>query len=490
MKGITMQEEEVRFKSGEMQLAGTMALPDSGGPFPAVLFLAGSGQTDRNENNKRLHINAFYDISHYLAQNGIASIRYDKRGVGQSEGDHWATGFYDHAQDALAALQYLKQQASIQAESIFMLGHSEGAFLAVKLAGSGVEVAGIILLAGGAQSGEAVLKWQVVQVARGLKGINGWLIKALRIDVLKAQQKHIDRIKRSKKDWYRVQLIAKINAKWLREFMTYDPSEDLPKITVPVLAIAGSKDIQVDPGDLERMARLVKAPFEQHLIQDMTHILRTEEGDSTISKYKKEIKRPIEPKVLEIVLRWLEHRILSVRVPDLRSLDVHLRSGSHAVRIAAAEKLAEAGQEGALILIQALKEGDNETYEAAAWGIEVPLVEQGRGGLPKERLHEILRPATEYLIEIVKQAEILKGAAAYDKRVSQAIGALGAIGDPEALPALGDLLARVRGKIEVEGVVRERVHTRETFGWISTEDGLRDLERQIERIKGSPGSQV
>jgi alpha-beta hydrolase superfamily lysophospholipase len=304
-----MQEQEVRFRSGEIELAGTIALPGPGGPFPGVLFITGSGQVDRNENHKKIRLNAFYDISHYLAQNGIASLRYDKRGVGQSEGDHWKTGLYDHAQDALAALQYLKQQKNIQPENIFILGHSEGAFIATRLAGGGAEVAGIILLSGAAQSGEAVLKWQVIQVARGLKGINRWLIKILRIDVSKAQQKQIDKIKRSQKDWYRHQFIVKINAKWLREFMAYNPAEDLPRITVPVLAITGSKDIQVDPADLERMAHLVKAPFERHVIQDMTHMLRIEEGDASISNYKEEIKKPVEPQLLEIVLHWLENRI-------------------------------------------------------------------------------------------------------------------------------------------------------------------------------------
>jgi pimeloyl-ACP methyl ester carboxylesterase len=86
-------------------------------------------------------------------------------------------------------------------------------------------------------------------------------------------------------------------------------AEDMPKITVPVLAITGSKDIQVNPADLERMAHLVvKAPFESHLIEGMTHMLRIEEGDASISRYKEEVKKPIEPKVLEIVLRWLENQ--------------------------------------------------------------------------------------------------------------------------------------------------------------------------------------
>lgn len=304
-----MQEQEIRFMSGEMELAGTIALPGQDGPFPGVLFITGSGQVDRNENSKKMHLNAFYDISHYLGQNGIASLRYDKRGVGQSAGDYWATGFYDHVEDALAGLLYLKTRKDIQPENIFILGHSEGAFVATRMAASGDQTAGIILIAGAAQSGEAVLKWQAQQIVKGLKGFNALLIKLLHIDVSKSQQKELDKIKRSKKDWYRRQFIVKMNAKWLREFIAYNPADDLPRITVPVLAITGSKDIQVDPADLERMAQLLQAPFEPHIIKDMTHLLRIQEGKASISKYKEEIKKPIEPKLLDIVLHWLENQI-------------------------------------------------------------------------------------------------------------------------------------------------------------------------------------
>jgi pimeloyl-ACP methyl ester carboxylesterase len=304
-----MKEQEIRFASDEIQLSGTMTFPDSAGPFPMVLLITGSGQVDRNENHKKMHLNAFYDISHYLAQNGIASLRYDKRGVGQSEGDYWSTGFYDHVQDAQAAIKFVKKQENIQSDHIFVLGHSEGSFIATKLAGDETDIAGIILVSGGAQSGEAVLKWQAIQIAKGMKGINGWLIRTLHINVSKAQQKQLEKIKTSQKDWYRQQMLVKINARWLREFMAYNPSDDLRHITIPVLAITGSKDIQVDPQDLEKMASLIKSPFEHHIIQDMTHLLRIEHGEASLSRYKEEILQPISPKLLEIILDWLQRRV-------------------------------------------------------------------------------------------------------------------------------------------------------------------------------------
>jgi len=301
-----MVEKEVIFISGGVELSGTIALPGVDGPYPAVLFITGSGKIDRNENHKKMPLNAFYDISHYLAENGIASFRYDKRGVGASGGGYWSTGFFDHVNDAMTALEYMRRLEGIDAEKIFLLGHSEGAFISVNIAAKKATTAGIILLAGGAQSGEAVLKWQALEIAKGLKGLNGWIIRFFHIDVSAAQQKALDKIKASKKDCYRASNFRKINAKWLKEFMAYDPSVDFPLINVPVLAITGSKDIQVDPNDLKRMRELVKAPFEGRLIENMTHMLRLEEGGADITKYKEEIKNPVEPQVLEITLSWIK----------------------------------------------------------------------------------------------------------------------------------------------------------------------------------------
>ncbi|MEJ2249364.1 MAG: alpha/beta hydrolase, partial [Candidatus Lokiarchaeota archaeon] len=203
-----MQEQEIKFNSNEKELAGTLTFPSTSGTFPAVLLIPGSGKVDRDENHKKMKLNAFFEISHYLAENGIASLRYDKSGVGQSGGNYYTTGFYDGVQDALAAIEYLKHQENIQLKNTFILGHSEGSIIASRLAGIGTEVAGIILLSGTAQSGEAVLKWQATQIVKGLKGFNAWLIKILHIDVLKSQQKRIDKIKRSKKDYFRQQLIV------------------------------------------------------------------------------------------------------------------------------------------------------------------------------------------------------------------------------------------------------------------------------------------
>ncbi|MGB8212252.1 MAG: alpha/beta fold hydrolase [Anaerolineales bacterium] len=301
-------EREITFTSASLRLAGTLRLPDSGGRCPAVLLIPGSGQVDRNENAAKLPINAFHDIAVALSGQGFATLRYDKRGVGASAGNFYASGFFDNVADAGAALEYLRSLEEIQPDRLFLLGHSEGGLIATRLAATGAQVAGVILLAGPAQSGEQVLLWQSVQVMKGMHGLNKWIIDLFHIDIRKAEQKQLDKIKRSRKDWYRVQGIAKLNAKWFREFMAYQPAEDFPKIQAPVLAIAGSKDIQVDPADLEKMAGLVRSDFEAHLVPGLTHILRTEAGEPTVSAYKQQVTQPVDSQVLQLVSEWLRKK--------------------------------------------------------------------------------------------------------------------------------------------------------------------------------------
>jgi len=309
--GIVMIEREIEFLSSDIRLRGTLSLPDESKKYPAALLIPGSGQVDRNENARHMPINIFGQMACFLAENGVACLRYDKRGIGESGGDFWQTGFLDNAADASAALDSLKQYGEIEPGRVVLLGHSEGALIATRLAASKTRIAGIILLAGAAQPGEDVLKWQAEQVVKGMKGFNAWLIRLLRIDVAKAQQKQLQMIKNSSRDSYRVQLFTRINAKWMRQFMAYNPADDLPAIEVPVLAITGSKDIQVDPENLERMARLVKSDFEYHMPENITHILRREEGPPSISTYRNQAGQPVDAGILNMVLDWLKRKIIA-----------------------------------------------------------------------------------------------------------------------------------------------------------------------------------
>lgn len=297
-----MTETEISFPSGELLLRGSLAVPDSV-PGPGVLLVSGSGPIDRDSNSKRLSLQIMDQIASHLSASGIASLRYDKRGVGESQGNYLSTGFHDNVADARAALDALRSRSEVDPGQVVIVGHSEGALIASELAAD-EQLAGVVLLAGSTHNGKHILRWQARQVAPTLPKPVQLLLKLLRQDIEKTQAKRLEQIERSTTDVIRVQLV-KLNAKWFRDFMTYEPAEALRRAAVPVLAITGSKDIQVDPADVDSMREAVPTSFSGHVVDDLTHLLRTESGPASLRTYKKQARRPVDQQVLELVTDWM-----------------------------------------------------------------------------------------------------------------------------------------------------------------------------------------
>ena len=301
-----MTSIDMTFDSAGLRLAGTFSTPDGTGPFPAALLLAGSGPLDRDGNHKRVPLNVSRDLARVLADAGWASLRYDKRGIGASEGEYLPTGFHDELADATAARDWLLARDDIA--SVVVIGHSAGAVQAVELAGAEPPVAGAILLATSAQTGEDTLRWQARQIGDNLvPGPVKALMRLFRTDVLKQQDSAIAKLKATTGDTARIQL-AKVNAKWMREFMAYDPRPALQAASAPLLAITGSKDIQVDPADLDVVAELALAA-QVLRVEDVNHILRYEpKAFSNPRHYGKQARQPIDPRVIEAIVAWLGER--------------------------------------------------------------------------------------------------------------------------------------------------------------------------------------
>ncbi len=304
-----MIERELSFQSGDLRLAGTFAMPDGDGPFPAALLIVGSGMVDRNENHKSMPMNVYNELASTLSAAGIASLRFDKQGVGASEGSFLKAGFFDNVADATAAFTTLRELPEVDESRVVLIGHSEGALIASRMAASGVPATAIALLAGSARSGEAVLEWQGKAVLQHLPGFQRRLLRILRIDPAKTQRKLFARIRSSEKEVMRMQLVVKVNAKWMREFIDYNPADDFPHIKIPILALTGSNDIQVDPGDVEAMKEYaLAAPFEGHIVPEVSHILRR--GSPGTSDYKRQARERLDSEVVSTLVRWLE-RVLS-----------------------------------------------------------------------------------------------------------------------------------------------------------------------------------
>lgn len=315
-----MIEKEVTFNSGDINLAGTLCLPAEEGNFPCVLMIHGSGAVDRDENARqlklfRVKLNVFNTIAHYLADKGIASLRYDKRGCGKSSGSFGDAGLHDLIQDGKAAYEYLAAQEYINKHLIFLLGHSEGTMISPRLALEQPDIAGLILLGVEAQKLEEALKYQArkikedIEQGRGLNRFIARLVwKLIRYDPVKAQPIILQKVRSTDKASFRYRG-QKVNAKWLREHLDYDPLETIRDVNCPILAITGEKDIQVDPQEVFLIAEHAKGEVEYHIVPNLTHILRLDEGPPSILSYKKLLKNDMDHSILDTIYNWLQKRL-------------------------------------------------------------------------------------------------------------------------------------------------------------------------------------
>lgn len=263
-KPYAYREEQITFSNARagVTLAGTLTLPKGPGPFAAVVLIAGSGPEDRDgaiANHK-----PFLVLSDYLTRRGIAVLRYDKRGVGQSSGSLEMATTLDLAGDAACAISFLKSHKEIDPGKIGLIGHSEGAMIAPSLAASLDDLPWIVLLAAPATKGEDTLLNQSDLIARA-GGLNdAQVLASLNFD--KQAYELVEKEQDAGKVTETLKTLVKesgldaalppaaleaqlhmMTSPWFRFFLSYDPLPDLKKTRCPVLALYGEKDLQVPP---------------------------------------------------------------------------------------------------------------------------------------------------------------------------------------------------------------------------------------------------
>lgn len=280
-------------------LAGTLTLPAGHGPHPAVLLLHGSGPLDRDGNTPKLPMNLGRPVADTLAARGMATLRYDRRGNGATPGDWRAAGFAGNRRDAAAAVRALAARSDIRADAIGVIGHSEGALHAMAL-GARTDVRAVVLLAGFAGPGEDAFRRQGRSVVASMPAP----VRLLRRPLAGLGSRALARVKRTRTDVSRL-AGAKVNARWLREMLAHDTRDDLAAIDAAVLAVTGDKDLQVDPDDLKEIAQLVPGGAETHRIDDLTHVLRRDPGHPSLNSYRRLLRDPVDPGLLDLVARWL-----------------------------------------------------------------------------------------------------------------------------------------------------------------------------------------
>jgi pimeloyl-ACP methyl ester carboxylesterase len=325
-------------------LAGTITWPKgatASSNHPAVVMVTGSGPQDRDETNGPHQL--FREIAHFLAQQGVVSLRYDDRGVAESTGDYIQCTTKDFADDAVAVWQRAVKTPGIDSTHVGILGHSEGGIIGPLIASWQRDVAFLILLAPPGLPGGDILKSQIdrmselqgvdpssrgaaMQLQSALQALalefepnddsanrevrmlisNQWeTLKALSSaevsanDELTIKQRVIDNV---------VRQFQQLRTPWMRFFIAYDPAPNWMLINCPTLAIWGENDVQVLPvANIKRLneaierngtldAQLVVLPKLNHLFQTAETGLPDEYNN---------IEETIAPSALETIRQWL-----------------------------------------------------------------------------------------------------------------------------------------------------------------------------------------
>ncbi|MDO3386609.1 alpha/beta fold hydrolase [Gilvimarinus sp. SDUM040013] len=305
-----MQEQEVNIQSGEVTLAGTLCIPHAAGKFSAVLMVHGSGPLDRNGNMKGQNLNIFSELAHAFDRHGIASLRYDKRGCGNSSGDFLTAGYSDLVQDAERCLEALAQSKLVSCDHLYILGHSEGCSIASKLSQSCESVSGLVLLCPSIEQVEPLLIRQAEQLEKeigSLPGMSGYFYRIffkIMGRPVRMQKSLLRKVRESDLPVVRHGL-SRQPAKWLREILQLNTENVFASTHVPILLVAGNKDLQCRPNDIYRIADVAQGPTETVMINGMTHLLRIDERPASLLGSARLLGRPLDGMVSEKAAQWI-----------------------------------------------------------------------------------------------------------------------------------------------------------------------------------------
>lgn len=331
-------EEPFQFdnKAEGITLHGTLTLPQGDGPFPAAILISGSGPTDRDETIFDHKI--FLVIADHLTQQGIAVLRYDDRGVGESEGNHYKATSMDLAEDTQSAFIALGKHGKIDARSIGLIGHSEGGMIAPIVASKISAVNYIVLLAGpGAPIDELMIEQnRQVYKSQGLpedeldrnEVFNRSLYSLIDnekpipelYDTLlpfihgyyESIPAEYQKLFSPTKEVFYIALVQTISSPWFRYFLRFDPIPYLQETRCPILAVNGSKDIQVialqSLGGIEET--LITSGHHDFTIKEypgLNHLFQKCKT-CTVDEYG-ELEETFSQKVLNDVSLWILERL-------------------------------------------------------------------------------------------------------------------------------------------------------------------------------------
>ena len=320
-------------KANNIKLAGTLTLPNAVENPPVAILITGSGAQNRNE-ELATH-KPFLVLADYLTTKGIAVLRYDDRGVADSEGDFMTATSLDFATDVEAALNYLKTRSDINKKEIGLIGHSEGGLIAPIVASNNPDVAFIVLLAGTGIDGKGILETQTRRMGE-LSGApenalaenekltniiynavkNNEDFEAIRTEIKTELTNYRTNNPNSLyasmiNEAFMEQQATAIKSKWLQTFIRTNPEDYLSKTRCPVLAINGSKDVQVLPKvNLEAIKNALNTAKNKDVtvkeLEGLNHLFQT--AETGMPQEYAIIEETFSPLALEIIKNWINDR--------------------------------------------------------------------------------------------------------------------------------------------------------------------------------------
>lgn len=299
----TFQEQAVQVGSGDTSLPGTLTLPVGDGPFPAVVLVHGSGPNDRDETlgpNK-----PFRDLAWGLASRGIAVLRYDKRTkVHPEEFIDRFTVKEEVTDDALAAVSLLRQTEKIDAEKIYVLGHSLGGMLVPRIGTLDPKIAGLIVMAGPSRPFEDIFIPQLRYIA-SLDGA----IDAEEEAQIEAIAQQVARIKdpdlNSAPD---TEILLGAPPSYWLDLRGYHPPAIAQKLSQPILILQAERDYQVTLEDFQGWQHALSdrpnVTFKSY--SDLNHLFIAGQGKSTPEEYQ--IAGNVAEGVVNDIANWIKNR--------------------------------------------------------------------------------------------------------------------------------------------------------------------------------------
>ncbi|WP_324672534.1 alpha/beta hydrolase family protein [Hymenobacter sp. GOD-10R] len=319
------REEEVTYSNtpANLKLGGTLTVPAGPGPFPAVVLMSDAGAHDRDGSLGDYH--PLGSLADYLTRRGIAVLRFDDRGIGQSGGKPASSTTTELVTDVQAGISFLKSRPDIQATHIGVIGHGEGGNVALLTAAQSQEASFVVTLAAHGVSGSDLVYQQQVTMLHSLGMYNEQVQTSVRneqellsivrhtpdderarsiiVSVLQKQDGSIDEIAALAR-------AAQLTTPQYRAFLSFDPLAQLPAVKCPVLLLNGTADHYTTADtNINALSKGLKTNpnVTAYKLPKVNHLFQSDPDDWPVVNGQR--KETFSPEAKEIIREWIMKQV-------------------------------------------------------------------------------------------------------------------------------------------------------------------------------------